>query len=139
MPTEAAPTPRGVRVAGALTGLQGVAGVGYAVALATQTGHEHGPYSALGTAAYFLVLSAGVLAASVGLLRGRRWARTPSLFVQLVLLGVAWYAFGSAGQHVAGVVVAVFCLAIIVLLFTAESRAWAMGVGPYDPDAPDRD
>ncbi|SHG45419.1 hypothetical protein [Streptoalloteichus hindustanus] len=139
MPTEVAPVPRSVRAAGALTGLQGVAGVGYAVALATQSGHEHGPYNALGTAAYFLVLSAGVLAASVGLLRGRRWARTPALFVQLVLLGVAWYAFGSAGQQLAGVAVAAFCLAIIVLLFTTHARAWAVGAGPYDPDAPNQD
>ncbi|GGM32654.1 membrane protein [Longimycelium tulufanense] len=134
MPTDAAAAPRSVRIAGAMTGLQGVAGLGYAAALALQSGQQHGPYDALGTAGYFALLSAGVIAASVGLLMGKRWARTPAVLVQLMLLGVAWYAFIDSGQHAAGIAVAAFCLAILVLLFSTHARAWAMGIGPYDPD-----
>lgn len=138
MSTEVA-APRGVRIAGAIVGLQGLAGLGYAVTLVLH-GLNAGPqpYNPFGTAAYFGLLSAGVLAAGIGLLRSRRWARTPAVMVQLILLGVAWYAFGPSHQQTAGGALAVLCVAILVMLFTAEARAWAMGVGRYDRGEPEQ-
>jgi hypothetical protein len=119
-----------------LVGLQGLTGLAFAVALVVRalTGVEQ-MASVLAESGYFLVISGGVLAAAVGLLRGRRWARTPAVVVQLLLLGVSWYVFGGSGQHLIGVLLALLCVAVLVLVFTRRSRAWAMGAG--DPAAPD--
>jgi hypothetical protein len=122
--------PRFVRIAGVLVGLQALTGLAFVVALVvralTQVAH---PGSVLAEAGYFLVISAGVLAAAIGLIRGRRWARTPAVVVQLLLLGVSWYVFGGSGQHLIGVLLAVFCVAVLVLLFTGRARAWSMRTG----------
>ena len=129
-------TPGPVRAAGVLVGLQGLTGLAFAAALVVRavTGVEQ-VASVLAESGYFLVISGGVLASAVGLLLGRRWARTPAVVVQLLLLGVSWYVFGGSGQHLVGVLLALFCVTVLVLLFTRRSRAWAMGV--EDPAARD--
>lgn len=127
MPIEA-PTPRPVYAAGVLVALQGLAGVAFALALliSVVAGNSH-PGNVLGEAGYFALVTAGVLTVGIGLLRGRRWARSPAVVVQLLLLGVAWYLLGPSGQPLAGVLLGVLCLAVLVLLFTGRSRAWAEG------------
>lgn len=135
MPTDA---PRPVRIAGVLVGLQGLTGLAFAVALVVRavTQVEH-PGSVLAEAGYFLLISGGVLAAAIGLVRGRRWARTPAVVVQLLLLGVSWYVFGGSGQQLTGVLLALFCVAVLVLLFTGRARAWSMRTGEWaDSDRP---
>ncbi len=44
-----------------------------------------------------------------------------------LLLGVSWYATGPSGQPAYGIPGAVVCIAVLVLLFQASSRAWADG------------
>ncbi|MFB9904827.1 hypothetical protein [Allokutzneria oryzae] len=124
--------PTAVRAAGALVGLQGLAGVVFVVALVVRalTGAPE-PGKVFGEAGYFAVLTAGVVATAVGLLLAKRWARTPAVVTQLLLLGVAWYAFGPSHQYVYGGLAAIYCAAPLVLLFTAPARDWAMGVGAY--------
>jgi hypothetical protein len=121
-----------VRIAGALVVVQGLAGLAFAVALLVRAigvaQKNSGPV--YGEAAYFAVLAAGVLAVAIGLVAGHRWARTPAVVVQVLLLGVAWYTAGSSGQPVAGTGVAVVSVAVLVLLFMAKGRAWAMGEWP---------
>ena len=51
-------------------------------------------------------LGIGLLLVSRGLLAGRRWARSPAVTWQILLIAVAWYVV-SAGRVLAGGVVAV--------------------------------
>ncbi|HEY4021746.1 MAG TPA: hypothetical protein VGM75_23880 [Pseudonocardiaceae bacterium] len=122
--------PVSVRIAGVLVGLQGLAGFGYAVAvLVGAFTHTKGAVGNLyAEAGFFAVMGAAVVAVAVGLLRGQPWTRTPAAVLQLIFLGIAWYVFGPSGQVVVGVVTAVFCVATLVLLFTARARAWAVGI-----------
>ncbi|WP_106187589.1 hypothetical protein [Umezawaea tangerina] len=126
--------PPAARLAGALTALQGLAGIAFAVALVFRAfGGAESTGKVLGEAGYFTVLCAGVLAAGVGLVLGRRWARTPSIVVQLLLLGVAWYMYGPSGQQLVGSLIGLYCVVVIVLLFTNPVREWTLGLG--EPDA----
>lgn len=94
--------PRTVRVAGVLTTLQATAGFVFVIALLIRSTSavggvgEFGPTQTYGEAGYFTLLSAGVLAAGIGMLKGKHWARTPALLLQLILLGIAWYATGPS-------------------------------------------
>jgi hypothetical protein len=128
-------TPRAVRTAGVLTGLQGLAGIVFAVALVIRAfSGAQSTGKVLGEAGYFTVLCAGVLAAGVGLVLGKRWARTPAIVVQLLLLGVAWYAYGPSGQKLAGSLIGVYSVVVVVLLFTNRVRAWALGADDQGAD-----
>jgi hypothetical protein len=73
-----------------------------------------------------------VLACGVGLLIGKRWARGPATAVQILLIGVSWYAIGPSSQPLLGAPVAVLCIAVLVLLFRGSSRAWADGYAGED-------
>ncbi|MEV0678203.1 hypothetical protein AB0I60_16980 [Actinosynnema sp. NPDC050436] len=124
--------PREVRAAGVLTAVQGLVGLGFAIALVVRAFQADHAVGVLGEAAYFVVLGGGVLAAGVGLVRGRHWARTPSIVVQLLLLGVAWYAYGPSGQQLYGALLGIYVVVVIVLLFTNPVRRWALGVDEND-------
>lgn len=130
MPVVAA-VPGQVRLAGALVCAQGALGLGFAVALVVRAaGGAERVGDVLGEAGYFALLSAAVLAVGVGLALGRRWARTPAIVVQLLLLGVAWYTTGPSGRPEIGVPVGLVCLACVALLFAPKVRAWAEAVPP---------
>jgi hypothetical protein len=112
--------------------LQGILGVLFAAALMTRAiGGSARMADVLGEAGYFIVLGGGVLAVGASLLRGRRWARTPALVLQLLLLGVAWYATGPSGRPEYGVPVGLMCLGVGAALLTGRARAWA-----YRDDGP---
>lgn len=118
--------PVSVRVAAAVVCLQGLLGVLFAGALVARAiGGAERVGDVLGEAGYFTVLGGGVLAVGVALLRGRRWARTPALVVQLLLLGVAWYATGPSERPEYGVPIGLACLAVGAALLTGPARAWA--------------
>jgi len=126
--------PAAVRVAGAMTAVQGLAGIAFAVALVVRAfGGVESTGKVLGEAGYFTILCAGVLAAGVGLVLGKRWARTPSIVVQLLLLGVAWYMYGPSGQQLVGSLIGLYTVVVIALLFTNPVRRWTLGVD--EPDA----
>ncbi|WP_308258223.1 hypothetical protein [Saccharothrix obliqua] len=126
--TQPKQVPHAVRAAGVLTALEGVAGLVFAVALVVRSfGVDHAS-GVLGEAVYFAVLGGGVLAAGIGLVLARHWARTPSIVVQLLLLGVAWYAYGPSGQQLYGALVGLYVVVVVVLLFTNPARRWALGV-----------
>ncbi|WP_018682295.1 hypothetical protein [Actinokineospora enzanensis] len=122
-------TPRTVLTAGALVGLQGLAALTFMVLLLVRGlfGQSELGTNVFGEAAYFAVLTAGVLACSIGLVLGKHWARGPSIALQLLLLGVAWYAIGPSGRPEYGIPVGVLCLAVLVLLLNGRTTEWAHG------------
>lgn len=126
--------PRAVRLAGLLVGVQGLLGVVVAAVFAWRafTGGTV-QQNVLGESAYFLVIGAAVVAVGAGLLTGRRWARTPAIVTQLLLLPVVYSLIGPSRQLLLGVVAGVFVVATFLLLISERSREWSMGL-----DLPDR-
>ncbi|WP_235921292.1 hypothetical protein [Lentzea tibetensis] len=121
--------PRAVRIAAALTVLQGAAGIALAVALVVRVvqGVPSGN-KILGAAGVLVLLFAGVIFAASLLWRGQHAARSPVIVTQLLLLGCAWYAYGPSGQQLIGSLAGFYCAAVLVLLFTRDARAWALGL-----------
>ncbi|CAM3456159.1 hypothetical protein KIPE111705_09585 [Kibdelosporangium persicum] len=126
--------PGTVKAAGLLVGIEGLAGIAFAVVLLIGGSSQPG-LNVYGQAGYFVVIFGGVLACGIGLLLGKRWARGPATAVQILLLGVSWYAIGPSGQPGYGIPAAVFCVVVLVLLFRTSSRAWADGHGTSGEDA----
>ena len=118
-------TPRAVRAAGAITGLQGALAIVTAVALTVRElgGHREAAISGYGTAAWFAIMGSAVVAAGVALWTGRRWGRGVSVFANLLLLGVAFYVF-SSGQLPYAVLVGVVSVAVLALLFSPSVLNW---------------
>jgi hypothetical protein len=123
------PAPREVRLAGAITALPGLAVLVLAVILLVDSaGIANQPgNNVYAEAAYYLVLSLGVLACAAGLLLGKTWARSPTVVVALLLVGVGWYSAGPSRQPGFGVPIIVLGLLVLVLLFRRPSRAWVLG------------
>jgi hypothetical protein len=126
----ASDAPLTIRGAGILVGLQGLAGVAFAVALLVRAfgGGSTAGNNLFGEAGYFVVLGGGVVVVGVALLLGKHGARSPAVVVELLLLGVAWYAAGPSGRPEIGAPVGVLCMVVLYLLFTARSREWSLGM-----------
>ena len=122
--TDDAVVPLPVRAAGLLVGIQGAVGVVVAVVL---LGGSNGPVPVFATAAWFAAFGAILLAVGVNLVRGRTGARTPAVVGQILLLGVSWYAAGPSDQPGYGIPAALFCAAVLVLLFSPPAVRWATG------------
>lgn len=133
------PAPREIRVAGVLATLPGLAAVAFAVVLFVDallgTTQTAGGNSVYGQAFYYALIGGGMLACGFGLLSGRTWARTPAFVLALIVGGIGWYALGPSGRPLWGVPVLLLAVALVVLLFRAPSRAWALGEYPIkEPD-----
>ena len=75
--------------------------------------------------AFVVVLGAGIAAVGIALARGVRGARGPVVVVQLLGLGVAFYAGVTSGRPQWGVPIAVLCAAILAGVLTRTGRDWA--------------
>jgi hypothetical protein len=123
----AGPPPQ-VRLAGLLVGVQGLLGLGFAVALVVRAFSAEAPGSVVGEAAYFVVIGGAVVAVGAGLIAGRRWARTPAIVTELLLLAVVYTLIGPSRQLVLGIVAGVFVAGTFLLLISEASRSWSMGL-----------
>ena len=136
----AAGIPATVRGAGALASLEGLIGLGIAVALVVHgSGARDGirgpgasaqPY---GTAAWFAILSAAVLAAGISLIRGRRWGRAIVVIAQILLLPIAWNMVSSHRLELA-IPIALAALVTLGLTFAPPSAQWMARGYAIDPD-----
>jgi hypothetical protein len=127
------PSPSAVRQAAVVVGLEGAALVGVAVVLIVRhlAGVEDRPWlSGYGTAAWFAIMGAGVLAAGWALWTGRRWGRGIAVFVQLLLLPVAWYMGVGSQRWLYAIPVGIVALATLGLLFSPSALQW---LGAQDP------
>jgi hypothetical protein len=127
-------TPTTVRAGGVLVGLQGLAGLVFAVAVLVQPGVLT-TSDRLGEAGFFAVMAAAVIGFGGALVFGKRGARSPAVLIELLLLGIAGYATGPSSRPEYGVPVAVLCLVVLYLLLNTRGREWAMAHGSAeDPD-----
>jgi len=117
-----------VRAAGALVGLEALAAAAFAVVLALRaTATQLGMGAVVGEAVFFLLVAVALGAVAAGLVTGRRWARTPAIVTQLLLLPVVYSLIGPSRQLVLGLVAGVVVAAAFMLLISERSRAWSMG------------
>src|SRR5699024_4277575 len=120
--------PGPVRLAVWIASAQGLIGVGIAVVLLVRAigGHreETVVISGYGTAVWFAILGGGLLAAGLGLLRGRRWGRGLVVIAELLLLFVAWFVGVGSHQYLAGIALAVVCASALVALFRRDAVEW---------------
>ena len=120
--------PPTVRYAGFVVLAEGILALIAAVVLVVRAiaGADQHVVNGYGTAAWFAVIGAGVLAGGWALVRNRRWGRGIAVFANLLLLGVAWYIYGSHQLAYALAVAAVAVLAL-GLLFSPSAVHWASG------------
>lgn len=120
--------PTSVRVAGWISSAQGLIGVVVAVVLIVRAAAGHREetvvISGYGTAIWFVILGGGLLAAGIGLLRGRRWGRGLVVIAELLLLFVAWYVGVGSHQYLAGIALAVASAVALISLFRSNAIAW---------------
>ena len=124
-----------VRGAGAIVALQGAAGLVIAVILLIRglAGADQRVANGFGTAAVFALIGAAVLAAGWSLWTGHRWGRGLAVFVQLLLLPVAWYLAVGSHQPAYGIPVGVIALGTLALLFSPPALRWAAAARPATP------
>ncbi|MCW0212222.1 MAG: hypothetical protein OJJ54_02605 [Pseudonocardia sp.] len=118
--------PRQVLLAGALVCAEGLLGVLTAVILAVRAIGRPEVGSGIAEAVYFLLVGGAVLFAGAGLLRGRRWGRTPAIVAQLLLLPVVYSLIGPSHQLVLGILAGIVVVGTFLLLISEPSRTWSM-------------
>ena len=129
------PSPATVRQAAVVVALEGAALLVVALTLVVRHlgGVEDQPwFSGYGTAGWFAIMGAGVLAAGWALWTGRRWGRGIAVFAQLLLLPVAWYMGVGSHQWLYAVPVALVAFAALALLFSPSTLQW---LGAQDSSA----
>jgi peptidoglycan/LPS O-acetylase OafA/YrhL len=114
-----------VRATGVVVLLEGLAAFIFAVALVIGGIRGADAKIAYGTAGWFVLAGAAVSAAGWALWRGRRWGRGVAVFVQLLLLGVAWYMLSGSHRPEFGVPLGVIALIALALLFSGPALKWA--------------
>jgi hypothetical protein len=117
-----------VRAAAAMVAVQGA--VSAAVLVVALVRAATGPVelgTAVATGAWFAICAAALLGVGIALWRGAHGARSPAVVAQLLLLGAAWYAAGPSSQPEYGIPAAVYCVAVLVLLFSAPAIRWSYG------------
>jgi len=92
------------------------------------------PGVALGSGLLFLAYAAFLLAVARGVLRGRRWARSPAVATQLLHLPIAWsFRSGSSEAATAATAVALAAAVVLVCLLLPSSTAVFTGTAPGEP------
>ncbi|MET0863207.1 MAG: hypothetical protein ABWZ98_02620 [Nakamurella sp.] len=73
---------------------------------------------------YYIVLALAVAACASGLLRGRRWGRTPCLVLQVVLVAIGIWLIAPSGQFGWGIALIVLGGVTGYLLVSKPATAW---------------
>ena len=126
-----------VGVAAYLIAAQGVGVAVLAVAIVAsglRNGAALGQLFAQG--AYFLILGAGMVALGAALRRGARWARTPTIVVQLILVAVGYWMAVPSARPLLGVAMIVLALVTGGLLVLKPASRWANRYVLNDPLPP---
>jgi hypothetical protein len=108
-------------VAAAMLALQGVVVLAFAVFYVVRTDRGFSTFNVLASAALFLVGGLGLLLVARGLLNQRRWARSPALTWQIVLLPVS-YGLLQSGLWYVGVPLALTAVLAMRGLFAVPAH-----------------
>ena len=116
-----------MRGAGVIVGLQGAAALVVAAVLVVRAlaGADQHVVNGLGTALWFALVGAGVLAAGWALVAGKRWGRGLGVFTQLLLLPIAWYVAVGSHRPAFGIPLGLVALSALVLLLSPAAVRWA--------------
>lgn len=78
----------------------------------------------LGQAAFFVVIAAAMVICGLSLISGRRWGRSPTIVVQVVVAATGYYLAVPSGRPGWGL--ALFVLAVVTgaLLLTRPANDW---------------
>lgn len=133
------PSPPPVRASGALLGLEALGLVVLAVVTVVSGFRNHAQVGQLlAQGLYFVVLALLIAAVGLGLIRGRRWARTPAIVVQLVMIAIGvWMAVpsGRIGWGVGLIVVGALAGGLLV---SPAANAWIKRFPPLFGPEPHR-
>ncbi|GAY19046.1 hypothetical protein MSZK_57720 [Mycobacterium sp. shizuoka-1] len=115
-----------VRYAGFAAAAEGAVALIAAVVLVVRgaSGADQHIVNGYGTAGWFAVMGAAVLAGGWALITGRRWGRGIAVFANLLLVPVAWYVV-QAHQPVYAVALGGVAIAVLALLFSPPALRWA--------------
>ncbi|MGZ4583860.1 MAG: hypothetical protein ACXVYI_05815 [Mycobacterium sp.] len=121
--------PAAVRGAGLLVVVQGVAALVLAAVLVVRgvAGADQRVVNGVGTAVFFILVGAVVLAAGRALMVGKRWGRGLAVITELLSLPVAWYLTVDSHRPGFGIPAGVVALAVLGLLFSPAGLRWAAG------------
>lgn len=111
-------------VAAALTGLEGVALLGYAVLELAHVDADRVSV-AVTTAVFFAVLGAALVLCATGLWRVRSWGRSPVVVAQLITLLTAWSFAGGETTWVAALLGGVSIVVLVGLLHPRTTEVLA--------------
>ncbi|MFF7242268.1 hypothetical protein ACFZBU_00035 [Embleya sp. NPDC008237] len=107
------------RICTAVVGVEAFALLGYSLYLTfrSEFGHPSNASEGVAIGIYLLILAAGIVAAFVGMLRGRRWSRSPAITANLIVVGMGWYLI-KADQLVIGILTMIVGVGTIAALAT---------------------
>jgi hypothetical protein len=119
------PPPRPVAAAGALVCAQAL-GVVVLAAVIVVSGFHHSAAvgQLLAQGAYYVVLAAGMVLCGWALLTGRRWGRTPTIVVQIVVAAVGYYMAVPSGRLLLGIALILLGVVTGGLLVTKPANEW---------------
>lgn len=125
------PSPTTVRQAAVLVAVEGAAAlVAAMVYVVSGFGMpEESGLNKYGTALWFALMGAGVLAAAWALWTGRRWGRGIAVFAQLLLLPVVYYMGVGSHQWLYAAPIGVVAAVTLILMFSPSTLAWVGAQG----------
>ena len=107
------------RIATAVVGVEAFALLAYSLYLTfrSEFGDPSNANEGVAIGIYLLILAVGIVAAFVGMLRGRRWSRSPAITANLIVIGMGWYLI-KADQPVIGIATMIVGVVTIYVLAT---------------------
>ncbi len=122
-------TPRPVRVAGVLVGIQGLGMIALAASVGISGFHHRAAVGQLlGQIAYFVVIGLAMMALGVALWLGKRWARTPVIVTQIVVVAIGYWLAVPSSRPVWGAGVVLAGVITGGLLFLPTASGWVRSV-----------
>jgi hypothetical protein len=133
------PPPKPVAAAGLLACAQSL-GVVVLTVIILISGFSHSAAvgQLLAQAAYFMVFAGAIATCGLALLRGRRWGRTPTIVVQIILVAVGYWMTVPSSRPGWGVPLIVLGLVTAGLLLTPAAIDWISRFPSLFGPEPDR-
>jgi hypothetical protein len=133
------PSPVPVKVSGGLVGLEAI-GLLALAAVTVVSGLRHDARIAqlIGQGLYFVVLALLLGVVASGLIRGKRWSRTPAIVAQLVVVAIGVWMAVPSGRIAWGIGLIAIGLIAGGLLVTPVANAWIRRFPPLFGPEPDR-